>query len=210
MSAIHIPQDGPIIVCYGGGVDSTAMLVAMKRAHIVPDAITFADVGGEKPDTYHHVRLMDSWLLKNGFPTITWCKKVPTDRVEYVDLEGNCTDNETLPSLAFGMKSCSIKWKQTPQDYYIKGCKTGPNKCDPHPLWIASQTAGIKPIKLIGYDAGPADLRRSKKLKSEDADFRYHYPLQDLGWGREDCIKAIVEEGLPVPIKSACFFLSGF
>jgi hypothetical protein len=203
---IHNPEKAPLIVCYGGGVDSTAMLVLMKRNGIRPDVITFADVGAEKPDTYHHVRLMDEWLDRVGFPRITWCKKKTTDRVEYSDLEGNCVDNETLPSLAFGMKSCSIKWKQTPQDYYIKGCKSGVNKCDPHPLWIDCQERGIKPIKLIGYDNGTADIRRSKKLKGEDADFRYHYPLQDAGWAREECVQAIIEEGLPVPVKSACFF----
>lgn len=203
---IQIPENTPIIVCYGGGVDSTAMLIALRDAGITPDVITFADIGGEKPDTYHYVRGMDAWLKKNNFPRITWCKKITTDRVDYTDLEGNCTENETLPSLAFGMKSCSIKWKQTPQDYFIKGCKKGPNKCDPHPVWVDSQERGVKPVKLIGYDASPADIRRSKKLKGEDEDFQYAYPLQDLDWRREDCVKRIAEEGLQVPIKSACFF----
>ncbi|MBW2690666.1 MAG: hypothetical protein JRC99_12130 [Deltaproteobacteria bacterium] len=203
---IKLPENSPVIVCYGGGVDSTAMLIAMRDAGIVPDLITFADVGGEKPDTYHYVRSMDSWLVKNGFPKVTWCKKITTDRVEYSDLEGNCVDNETLPSLAFGMKSCSIKWKAGPQDYHVKGCKSGPNKCDPHPIWIESRETGIKPVKLIGYDSSPADIRRSGKIKTEDNDFFYAYPLQDLGWKREDCVKRIAEEGLPVPIKSACFF----
>jgi hypothetical protein len=182
------------------------MLVAMRRSGVRPDLITFADVGGEKPDTYHHVRLMDEWLERVGFPRVTWCKKITTSRVDYSDLEGNCVDNETLPSLAFGMKSCSIKWKHTPQDYIVMGCKSGPNVCAPHPLWIEARRAGVKPIKLIGYDNGTADIRRSKKLKGEDDNFRYVYPLQTLGWGREDCIKAIIEEGLPVPVKSACFF----
>lgn len=59
---------------------------------------------------------------------------------------------------------------------------------------------------MIGYDNGRADLRRSKNLQTENEDFLFLYPLQQLGWGREDCIKAILEEGLSVPIKSACFF----
>jgi hypothetical protein len=104
------------------------------------------------------------------------------------------------------MKSCSIKWKQGPQDYAVMGCKRGPNKCDPHPLWIDAQARGVKSVKLIGYDSGKADLRRSKNLKGEDANFQYVYPLQQLGWAREECIQAIIKEGLPVPIKSACFF----
>lgn len=196
----------PIIVCFGAGVDSTALLVGLKDHSLRPDLITFADTGAEKPDTYHHARLIDSYLKSWGFPPVTWCKKVTTDRVDYEDLEGNCVDNETLPSLAFGMKSCSIKWKQVPQDYVLRGCKSGPNACAPHPLWLIAQARGIKPIKLIGYDSGKADIRRSKKLKSEDNDFRYSYPLQDWGWERQDCIKAIVGEDIPVPVKSACWF----
>ncbi len=201
---IELP-DAPLVVCYGAGVDSTAMLVAMYQQGIRPDAITFADTGGEKPETYEQVRIMSDWLTARGWPAVTVCK-YQTSRAPYSDLEGNNTSNETLPSLAFGMKSCSIKWKAQPQDYAIKGCKGGPNKCDPHPLWLEAKRRGVKPVKLIGYDAGPADLRRSKNLKTECKDFQYRYPLQQLGWSRQECIAAILGAGLAVPVKSACWF----
>jgi len=203
---ITLPENSGVIVCYGGGVDSTAMLIALRDQGIRPDLITFADTGGEKPETYDTVRIMDDWLVRQGFPTVTWCKKVTLDTTPYEDLGGNCEENETLPSLAFGMKSCSIKWKQTPQDYIVKGCKSGPNQRDPHPLWIRAQLRTHKLVKLIGYDNGKADIRRANKVKREDKDFLYSYPLQDLAMTRKDCIALIVEEGLPVPIKSACFF----
>ena len=45
----------------------------------------------------------------------------------YADLYGNCLANKTLPSLAFRMKSCSIKWKHVPHDQFLKGAKSGPN-----------------------------------------------------------------------------------
>ncbi len=206
MNPFNLPKDHPIAVSYGGGVDSTAMLIALRDAGIRPDVIMFADTGAEKPETYSYVRRMDAWLIKNNFPTVTWCKKFTTDRVMYGNLEGNCVDNETLPSLAFGMKSCSIKWKATPLDYMLKGCKSGPNKRDPHPVWADAVARGVKVVKMIGYDAGPADLRRAKRIPTEDKDFIFSYPLIDLGWVRKDCVKRIIEEGLPVPIKSACFF----
>lgn len=197
--------DVPLIVCYGGGVDSTAMLCRMVREGIRPDAITTADTGGEKPETYEYIAMFSEWLEAQGFPPVQLVK-YETSRAPYSDLEGNNTANETLPSLAFGMKSCSIKWKAQPQDYAIKGCKGGPNKCDPHPLWLEAQARGVKPCKLIGYDNGPADLRRSKRLKDSDADFQYRYPLQDWGMDRGACIAEIVRAGLPVPLKSACWF----
>lgn len=63
----------PLVVAYGGGVDSTAMLVGMARicrvaasmlkdARLVdewrPDAITFADPGAEHPETYAFLEIM--------------------------------------------------------------------------------------------------------------------------------------------------------
>lgn len=195
-----------IQACFGSGVDSTAMLEALHIAGIVPELVLFADTGGEKPETYAHARAMDAHLKAWGFPTVTWVKYHTTDRVSYNDLAGNCLDNETLPSLAFGMKSCSIKWKQQPQDMFLKGVTRGPNKRDPHPLWVRARATGRKIIKLIGYDAGKADIRRSKNLKDEDENFLYIYPLQLLGWARGECVDAIQRAGLPVPVKSACYF----
>jgi len=196
----------PIILCDGAGLNSVAHKLLLLEENIIPDLATFADLHSEKPETYAHLDIMDGWAKDVGFPVTVRVSKIPTDAVSYSNLEGNCVDNETLPSLAFGMKSCSIKWKQKPQDYYVKGCKRGPNKCDPHSTWLTATELGVKPIKLIGYDAGPADLRRSKKLKTEDDDFEYYYPLQEVGWDRADCLRTVVENDLPVPLKSACFF----
>jgi len=203
---IDLPAGAPIVVCYGGGVDSTAMLIELHRRGIRPDLITFADVGSEKPETYAMVETMSRWCRSVGFPEVTVCRKQTLASTSYTDLTYNCIDNETLPSLAFGLKSCSIKWKQGPQDQHLMGVTKGPNKCEPHPIWVDAQARGVKPVKLIGYDAGPADMRRSKKLKDSDDSFQYRYPLQQLGMAREQCITTIIEAGLPVPIKSACFF----
>jgi len=211
---LGIPENSGVVVCYGAGVDSTAMLLAMHDAGVRPDLITFADTGAEKPETYEQVKKMNVWLESKGWPLVTECRKKTLASTPYEDLTGNNLHNDTLPSLAFGMKSCSIKWKQGPQDIILKGAKRGPMKRAPHWLWKNAQLHGVKLVKLIGYDSSKADIRRSSKVKrkmlisfkKEDADFLYSYPLQDLGWTREDCIKRIIEEGLEVPIKSACFF----
>lgn len=203
----QLQADGHALnVCYGAGVDSTAMLMALADAGIRPDVITFADTGGEKPESYYQLHTMNLWLIKRGWPLINKCKKITLATTPYNDLEGNCTDNETLPSLAFGMKSCSIKWKQGPQDQFLKGVTRGPAKRPAHELWNRYLKTGKKIIKLIGYDSSPADIRRSKKIKTEDADFLYNYPLQTMGWSRPDCVDRIKAEGMPVPIKSACWY----
>lgn len=207
---LGIPHSGgPIVVSYGAGVDSTAMLVAMKREGVIPDKILFADTGGEKRETYEYLDYILEWLESWGAPAVTWVKKKPSPRVSYDTLEGNCLDNETLPSLAFGRHSCSIKWKGTVLDQALTGVSRGPNKRDGWKPAIEAWASGFKVAKLIGYDNGTADIRRRKKIPKEDDRFLYVFPLQTLGWTRKECVQAIVEEGLKVPLKSACFFCPG-
>lgn len=197
-----------IVLCFGAGVDSTAMLVALRAASITPHLITMADTGGEKPETWAHVERINEVLRSWCWPTITVVRHTPLASTAYADLYGNCLNNETLPSLAFGMKSCSIKWKQTPQDQFLRGVRTGANKRPAHPLWQAAQQEGDRIVKLIGYDCGKADRRRSAKPTPADSDFDYCYPLQVIGWARPDCVTAI-ETALGVdlvPVKSSCFF----
>ncbi|MDM5182061.1 hypothetical protein PO883_33345, partial [Massilia sp. DJPM01] len=199
----------PIAVCFGAGVDSTAMLVLLRMCDITPTLVTFADVpNAEKPETMLHLARTDALLAEWGWPAIDRCWKRTLPSTGYTDLEGNCLKNETLPSLAFGLKSCSLKWKTGPQDQFIRGVTKGPAKRPPHPLWLNYLATGTRIVKLIGYDCGPADKRRSARLAEADEHFDYIYPLQLVGWERRHCIEAITATlgADMVPIKSACFF----
>jgi hypothetical protein len=192
----------PLVVNYGAGVDSTAMLIGLHERGEVPDLIIFADTGSEKPETYAYLDIMDAKLAEWGWPSITRVKNTP--QAGYTSLETNCTVNETLPSLAFGYKSCSLKWKAEPMDRWLLGVKRGHNKCAGWKPVLDALAAGLKPTKCIGYDAGKADSRRAVN-RNEDDHFLYRYPLREWGWVREDCIRRIIAEGMPVPVKSACF-----
>lgn len=221
----------PLVVSYGAGVDSTAMLIGLWSRGMRPDLILFADTGGEKPQTYAYLNIMDAWLFSVGFPTITRVRRVPP-KAPYKTLEGNCLANETLPSLAFGMKSCSIEWKVKPQHRFL-------NTWQPA---IDTWTGGGKVVRALGFDASPADQKRSARvmkaeivekvrvavgLDASPADqkravkakrssyagggldshkYDYWYPLQEWGWNREACREVIAAAGLPVPDKSSCFF----
>ena len=94
-----------------------------------------------------------------------------------------------------------IAWVRTEEIFH-------PNACDPHPVWVTTQAAGERILKLIGYDAGKADVRRSKNLSRADEHFDYAYPLQTIGFKRPECVTAIATAlgAEYVPIKSACFF----
>ena len=180
-----------IAVAYGGGTNSTAMLVGMKNTGIRPDYITFADTGAEKPHTYEHIKVMQEWLESVGFPPIITVHKVDKNG-DRLTLEQNCLKKKMLPSIAYGFKTCSKKYKIQPQDKYFNNL--------PETKKVFKE--GGKITKYIGYDAD--EPHRAKIM--DDKKYRYKYPLIEWGWGRDECIEAIKAEGLPLPHKSACFF----
>jgi hypothetical protein len=64
---------------------------------------------------------------------------------------------------------------------------------------------GQKVIRLIGYDASPADTRRHKHASTLQSDlFECRYPLREWRWDRAICSARIERAGLPVPPKSSC------
>lgn len=180
-----------IIVACGLGTNSTALLIGMHEIGIKPDYITFADTGGEKPHTYKHMIDLNKWLKKVGFPEIVVVKKVDKHG-DILTLEDNCLQQNMLPSIAYGFKSCSQKYKIAPQDKFFN------NLPEAKKIW----KAGEKITKYIGYDAG--EERRAKIYDSDKYDFEY--PLIEWGWEREDCVDAINRAGIPLPSKSACFY----
>jgi len=52
-----------------------------------------------------HLDRIAAILADWGWPPIIVCRKIPLASTGYEDLYGNCIVNETLPSLAFGMKA---------------------------------------------------------------------------------------------------------
>lgn len=179
------------IVAYGGGTNSTAMLVLLHEKCIRPDYITFADTGGEKPHTYEHLKIVNEWCKSVGFPEIITVKKRGIKFFEET-LEENCIRKNMLPSIAYGFKTCSQKYKIQPQDMFFNNLE------EAKAVWAI----GEKITKWIGYDAD--EDRRVKDY--DDKKYTYEYPLIEADWSREDCVKAIKRAGLPQPNKSACFF----
>jgi hypothetical protein len=182
----------PLVVCYGLGVDSTALLVGLAQRSIRPDLILFADTGGEKPETYAFADEMNEWLRAREFPEITVVKNVPV-RAPYTTLEGALLHTQTLPPPAFGFKTCSMRWKIEPQEKFLEGW--GPA--------IAVWKQGARVITAIGYDAD--ETRRSYTAKDTPL-YRRWLPLREWGWNRDRCKAEIEAAGLRVPPKSACFF----
>lgn len=188
----------PVMVAYGGGIDSTAMLIELVETSQQVDMVLFADTGSEKPETMRYVWLFSQWLADRGAPfqVVRYQPQRFKNWPPYASLDENCFTNGTLPSISFGRHTCSQKWKIEPQDKWTAQWAPA----------IECWEAGGRVKKLIGYDAGDRDAKRYAHAEGHlDPRFEYDYPLKRWGWDREACTDRIVQAGLPVPAKSACF-----
>ncbi len=184
------------VVSFGGGTNSTAMIIGMYLHKIPIDLILFADTGGEQPHTYEFMGTFNEWLVKHGIPKIV--------SVEYHDKDGNrltleqeCINSGRLPSIAYGYKKCSLKHKIGTQEKFCNNyqpCKE---------VWASGQRVH----KYIGYDAGETRrIQHAAPIDEADKKYEKHYPLYEWGWTREECVHVIERAGLPRPGKSSCFF----
>ncbi|WP_103727306.1 hypothetical protein [Novosphingobium sp. HII-3] len=192
-------QRSPTVLCYGVGVDSTALLIELVSQGRKPDLVLTADPGAEKPETYAYLDLMRDWMKQRDieFHVVRYVTKRFKNYPPYADLAGSLLTNGCLPSIAFGRSSCSLKYKAAPQESFIKTWKPA----------IDAWARGDKVIRYIGYDAGKRDSQRySHAVTIEDPLFDNSYPLRLWGWDREACENRIRAEGLPVPPKSSCVF----
>ena len=189
----------PTVLAYGMGVDSTALLVELVARGTPPDLVLTADPGAEKPETYVYQHMMAEWMAVRGirYEVVRYTPQHFKHWPPYFTILENMLTNATLPSIPLGRHSCSLKWKVAPQDRFLM-------------TWPPAQAAwarGDKVVRLIGYDASPAETRRTAHAASIESElFECRTPLRDWGRNRARCIARIEAEGLPVPPKSSCFF----
>lgn len=200
MSAPTIaPAAGPIrSISYGGGVQSTALLVLAAQGRIDFRTFLMANVGddSENPGT---LRYLDEYA--RPFAAEHGIELVLLDRVmvrtgEVRTLHGQLT-KEGSRSLAIpvrmsngapGTRSCTadFKIKVIGRELKRRGATRG-----------APATIGIG----ISLD----EIHRANNRRCEPHE-EIVYPLLELGLRRIDCARIIRDAGLPVPPKSSCWF----
>ena len=217
----------PLVVSYGLGVDSTALLVGLAqlvregREEFRPDIILFADVGSEKDETYAYLARFNRWLESVGFPKVqivAWATEHTAKGYGAArTLEQQCLINQTMPSISaskFGSSKCSVLWKQDVMNRWME-LESGLLEQVRGEGWTTKH--GGKIVKAIGYDA--TEINRAKKgtfrvdqeLRSLEEKgrgplYEYYYPLQEFGWDRARCIAEIEAEIGSAPPKSSCTF----
>jgi hypothetical protein len=189
-----------VVVAYGGGTDSTAMIIELVRRRVPIEAILFADTGGEMEHTYAFIELFSFWLKRQGYPGVTTVYNIPTrgpNRGVWQRLYESLWKNSALPPVAFNMHTCSERFKIRPQDRWTDSQE-----------WARTAWGrGEKVLKLIGFEAGEnRRINRTHPLIVKSGKFEAAYPLVEWGWDRAKCIEVIESMKLPQPGKSACFF----
>ena len=187
------------VISYGGGVQSTAMLVLAcqgKLGYPVTDAL-FANVGddSEHPGTLEFVRnVAVPYAAEHGI-TVHELKRVKrTGDVETLWGRLMKEDSRSLPipirmdNGAPGTRSCTKDFKIAVVGKWLKA--NGANKDNPATVCIGISTDEIQRVS-------------NKRVEPYEQPV---YPLIHLGLDRSSCQKLIAEAGLPVPPKSSCFF----
>ncbi|OQO90132.1 phosphoadenosine phosphosulfate reductase [Saccharomonospora piscinae] len=185
------------VISYGGGVQSTAMLVLAAQGKLNIDAALFANVGddSEDPRSLRYVReVAKPYAAAHGIP-VHELHRTTRDGTRDTILGRITRDgsrSHTIPvrlsSGKPGGRSCTADFKVSVTGRWLR--EQGATADDP-----ATVLLGISLDEI--HRANPSRANRHERLV---------YPLLDLGMNRADCQRLIADAGLPIPGKSACWF----
>ncbi len=187
------------MVAWGGGVDSSALLVEMVERGEPVDQVLIADTGDEHPAFYDHVPRFTAWLTDRNVPVAM--VRASTSRFQnglaYRTMGESLLANATLPSICYGRGACSQRWKAAPQHQWLVQWQPA----------VRAWRHGMKVVKIIGYDCSPRDSRRyAEQADINDPLYSFRFPLREWGWDRDRCQERLAEAGFENVRKSACVF----
>jgi 3'-phosphoadenosine 5'-phosphosulfate sulfotransferase (PAPS reductase)/FAD synthetase len=182
-------------ISYGGGVQSTAMLILAATGRIDAGVALFANTGddSEHPATLRYVReIAAPYADAHGIELVEIAHPTETLLQRALGLRRNFP----LPMFGEGgmpmSRGCTSEFKIRVIDAELK--RRGATRDNPADVMIGISVDEIQRAKTNGG----IDPRQPRQ--------RRWYPLLDLGLRRTDCTHIIEAAGLPVPGKSACFF----
>lgn len=184
-------------ISFGGGVQSTALLVLAAQHRIDFPLFLMANVGddSENPATLRYVdEYARPFAAEHGVDLQVLDRVKRDGTVE--TLMGRLTreGSRSLPipvrmsNGAPGTRSCTADFKIKVIAKELK--RRGATPEDP---------------ATIGIGISVDEIHRANNRRTEPHE-QIVYPLLDLGLRRIDCARVIREAGLPVPPKSSCYF----
>lgn len=183
------------VVSYGGGVQSTALLVLAARGEIPHRTLLFCNVGddSENPDTLAYVRdFARPFAEAHGVEFHELQKRLRGGQKDtVVEREKRTERTIGIPMYmgngAPGNRSCTYTFKIGVVAKWTK--EHGASVDDPAHV-------------ALGISIDEYQRMKTSTIKHQVSD----YPLIDRRWSRDDCRKIIADAGLPVPPKSSCYF----
>lgn len=182
---------------FGGGVDTMALLVLLARGEIEADAVLFSNVGedSEDPATLDYVRQVAIPYAEQHNIPFHVLQKTRKDGRQDTILQTIKRPNRSIGiparmsgSGAPGNRTCTLNFK-------VQVCASYAWKHGARPKKPATMLIGIA---LEEFSRARTDSGKSYITLA--------YPLIDKRLTRQDCIRIIEQEGLPVPPKSSCWF----
>lgn len=229
------PSTGLRVVSYGGGVQSTALLVLAAQGRVDFRVFLMANTGddSEHPATLRYVRevaapfaaahdlelhLLDRTRRDGSVETLWGRLTKPGSRSLPIPVR--------MSNGAPGTRSCTAdfkikvtgRWLRQHGAHAGRACRAHcvPGPCPQHPS--SRRVVGCRrhPVSdcpdcvaavkaTVAIGISVDEIERANNRRVE-AHEQIVYPLLDLRLRRDDCMRIIREAGLPVPPKSACFF----
>ncbi len=186
------------VISYGGGVQSSALVVLAALGEIEPvDACLFANVGddSEHPATVRYVReVMTPWAAARGVTIHELQRRLRSGATETLWGRLMRDGSRSLP-IPVRMSNGAPGTRRCTMDFKVKVIGK----------WLKAHGASAQtPANVIvGISWDEVERVGNRKLSGYET---VEYPLVDRRLTREDCKRIIEGTGLPVPPKSACFF----
>ncbi len=188
---------GLTVFSFGGGVQSTAVLVLAAQGDLACDAFLFANVGddSENPATLRYVReIAMPYAEAHGIQLIEIHRKRRDGSFQTLHARETSMQNRSIgipvrmSNGAPGNRACTADYKIQPVASWCY--RHGARKTKPA-------------ITMLGISL---DEWQRMRTDSGISYTRLAYPLIDRRMRRQDCINMIEAAGLPVPPKSSCWF----
>lgn len=189
-------------ISYGGGVQSTAMLVLACQGRLgyqVTDAL-FANVGddSEHPATLQYIRDTASPFAATHGITVHELHRTRRDGTKETLYGRLMTDT------AKGRVSDAIPVRGRTGMPMGRAC-TADFKIKVVGKWLKQHGATADNPATVCIGISTDEIIRASNKRTMPYE-RPVYPLLDLGLDRSACIEVIRNAGLPVPPKSSCYF----
>lgn len=184
-------------VSYGGGVQSTALLVLAAQGHIDFDLFLFANVGddSEHPESLRYMREV----------AVPYGQAHGIDVVELQKRKRDGSLDTLLSTLMRGQRSIPMR-REKDGPPMSRSC-TANFKVAVIGKELRRRGATAEDPAVVALGISVDELERAREGTDPRSPWQARvYPLLTLGMHRNDCHRVITEAGLPTPPKSACWF----